>query len=158
MAIDWPRAETARRLLGVGKCYVTLGADNRGMPAYPPLELQPGEREVERVRAAGHAAPGHMPGGRLYLTNMRLIWQPSPYSRRVLRCSEVQLPLSEVDTVDIPSRRWTLTIGGTRSRMHVRMSSGEEHSFMLTMGGLRRYAIRLETLVTEAKSGPGRTG
>lgn len=118
------------------------------MPAYPALELQPGERAVDRVRAAGHAAPGHMPGGRLHLTNMRLIWQPSPYSRRVLRCGDVQLMLSEIEIVDVPSRRWTPTIGGTRNRMRVRMRSGEEHSFMLTMGGLRKYANRVATLVS----------
>jgi hypothetical protein len=117
------------------------------MPAYPALELQPGEREVERARAAGHAVPGHMPGGRLHLTNLRLIWQPSPFSRRVLRCSDLQLMLSEMETVDVPSRRWTLAIGGARGRMRVRMRNGEEHFFMLTMGGLRQYANKVATLV-----------
>ncbi len=120
------------------------------MPAYPALELQPGERGVERVRAAGHAEPGRMPGGRLHLTKMRLIWQPSPFSRRVLRCGDVELTLSEIETVDVPSRRWTPTIGGTRSRMRVRMRSGEGHSFMLTMGGLRKYANKVATLVSAA--------
>jgi len=99
-----------------------------------------------------------MPGGRLYLTNMRLIWQPSPYSSRVLNCTEVQLPISEIETVDIPRRRWTLTVGGTRRRMRVRMRNGEEHFFMLTMGGLRKYANKLAALVGGSTLGTGQTG
>lgn len=91
-----------------------------------------------------------MPGGRLYLTNKRLIWQPSPFARRVQKLNDVVIPLLEIEKVDVPRRMWTLAVGGTRRRMRVRMRNGEEQFFMLTMGGVRKYAAKLAIQVGSA--------
>jgi hypothetical protein len=120
-------------------------------------ELLPGEREVNGPRAAGHVEPGYaMPGGRLLLTNMRLIWIPSALARRAASKSvEVRLDLTAIAQVDIAPRRPLDFVGGMRRRVRVRLHDGSEHQFMISLGLAAPYAARLQALVADAATKSG---
>jgi hypothetical protein len=119
-------------------------------------KLVPGERELNGPRPAGHVEPGYaMPGGRLLLTNARLIWMPSAFARRgASKSLEVQLDLTAIARVEVAPRRPLDFVGGMRRRVRVQMHDGTEHQFMITTGRAAPYAARLQAAVAEAAPKP----
>lgn len=118
-------------------------------------KLLPGEREVDGPRAAGHVEAGRaMPGGRLLLTNARLIWIPSWYARRASKSAELRLDLAAISSVDVGPRPVLPFVGGMRRRVRVRLQDGTEHQFMITTGRTAAYATQLQAMVAEAAAKP----
>ena len=129
--------------------------DNHAVANYD-WKLVPGEREVDGPRPAGHVEPGYaMPGGRLLLTNARLIWLPSAVaSRAASKSVEVQLDLTAIARVEVAPRRPLDFVGGMRRRVRVQMNDGTEHQFMITTGRAAPYAARLQAAVAETAAKP----
>jgi hypothetical protein len=96
-----------------------------------------------------------MPGGRLLLTNARLIWLPSVVARHAAsKSADVQLDLTAIERVEVAPRRPLDFVGGMRRRVRVQMHDGTEHQFMITTGRAAPYAARLQAAVAKAAAKP----
>jgi hypothetical protein len=118
---------------------------------YQPIDLGPDERVIRPSAAAGHVERT-MAGGRLLMTNKRLVWQPSWYSRKVLSSAVVELEVAAIEKVDIAPPQPVQFVGGMRKRMRVHMKDGSEQLFMITGGGLNGYTAELTAAVSAASS------
>jgi hypothetical protein len=103
-----------------------LGVIDRGFVR--ALDPEPGE-VIRWQGGAIFRAPRTGVGGRLFVTDRRVVWCPGYFSRR--QYEAVRIPFSTIAGIDVLGRTRAVSEGGLRRRVRVRLTNGEERLFTM---------------------------
>lgn len=95
------------------------------------VEMEQGEHFVFE-RRANRTQGGRARGGRLGLTNRRLVFEPHPVERGLTRASSLTLRLPEIGAADVAPRSWQLFSGGLRRRLRIQLAGGSQELFVVS--------------------------
>lgn len=93
------------------------------------MEPEPGEH-VELERRANHSAGSRAVGGKLTVTDRRIVFEPHGLDK-ALAGKSVQIPLAEVAAAGTQPRGLNPFSGALRERLRVETSGGDEHLFVI---------------------------
>lgn len=110
------------------------------MKRHPQIELDAGEQIVVPARKAVHTDRGRKAGGRLLVTDRRVIFNANFLDSWFF--ASVALEFSEISNVDVASRSYNAYDGGLARRLDVHLHDGGEHLFVLASGRRRRQVRR----------------
>jgi hypothetical protein len=117
--------------------------DNRATP----IELAADE-QIRRTWLAARSKERTATGGRLFLTNQRVVFRPG-LRNRIFGADEVSFERSAIVDVQVEPQRSGLFNGGFRHRVLVRLNDGIEHHFVVnrpqTFASALRAELHLET-------------
>jgi hypothetical protein len=88
------------------------------------------DEHVQITRLASMAQGRMTKGGRLFVTNHRVLFRPHVIDR-LFGARDVSMPRSEVAEVDVAPRTRGLFDGGLRRRLVIRLRDGNEHLFVV---------------------------
>ena len=80
---------------------------------------------------ANRVEAGAARGGRLYLTNRRLVFEPHDLEVRLTDAAFFQLSVDDLVVADVAPRTWNRLDGGLRRRLRIRTRSGDAELFVV---------------------------
>jgi hypothetical protein len=95
------------------------------MRRHPQIELQADERIVVPARKAVHTDRGRKAGGKLLITDSRLIFNANFLDSWFF--ASVVVGLTDIANVDVASRSYNAYDGGLARRLDVHLRDGSEH-------------------------------
>lgn len=108
----------------------------------PDTPLEPGEIERHAL-LANHSVDWRAVGGKLVITDRRLIFRPNRVDRRL--GGEVwTVPLGHIADVGARQRTWHPFNGGLRKRLRIVTTDGAEHLFVVN--GLDGVIAKIQAL------------
>jgi hypothetical protein len=99
------------------------------------------DEHVRLTRLAAMAQGRVTKGGRLVVTNQRVLFRPRALDK-LFGARELSVPRSSVTGIDVAPRSRSLFDGGLRRRLVLGLHDGTEHRFVVN---------RVETLVTDLR-------
>jgi hypothetical protein len=97
-------------------------------------------------RRANRTQGGIAHGGRLCLTNRRLVFEPHRVERGLTRASDRTVRLSEIAAADVAPRTWGVFSGRLRQRLRIEVVHGSQELFVVSR------ASDLATQINQARN------
>jgi len=95
----------------------------------PDTPLEDGETERTSL-LANHSRGGIAVGGKLVITNRRLVFRPGRVDRK-LGAKVWSVPLAHITEIGKRKRTWNPFDGGLRTRLRIVTHDGAEHLFVV---------------------------
>jgi hypothetical protein len=118
------------------------------MKRHPQVDITTGERIVVPARKAVHTDQGRKAGGKLLITDRRLIFNTNFLDSWFF--ASVAMDLADISSVDVASRSYNAYDGGLARRLDIHLHDGSEHLFVLASGGVGQYADHLNVLINQS--------